>query len=83
MVGVGFSSCFASYAGYCVFGSCFDGASDAVYSDRSICSIEAETLDGKLLATIRVSRVGTHLGDHRVGLNGPAFVSSKITVLEC
>ncbi len=81
-VGVGNSARYASYAGYGDIGPGLDGADDTVYRNRSICSIEAETLNGKLLATNRVSRVGTHACDYRVGLDGPALVSCKIAVSE-
>ncbi len=81
-VGVGNSAGYTSYAGDGDIGPSLDDADDTVYRNRSICSIEAKTLYGKLLATNRVSRVGTHACDHRVGLYGPALVSCKIAVSE-
>jgi hypothetical protein len=82
-IGVGLSAGYASDAGNGDIGPGLDGADDVVYRDHSICSIEAKTLDGNLLATNRISRVSTHACDHWMGFDGPTFVSSKIAVSEC
>lgn len=82
-IGVGNSAGYASDAGNCDIGSGLDSADDAVNRDRSICPIEAKTLDGNLLATNRISRVSTHACDHWMGFDGPTLVSSKIAVSEC